>query len=121
MINVTKYRLSDNIYEWRRDDNDLLHREDGPAYITPYGYEAWYLNGLTHRKGAPAVTWPDGMVEWWWNGKCHRSDGPAIIHSDGTVFWWLFGVKYDTIDEWAKELLFMFDTEEFVMLKLQYG
>jgi hypothetical protein len=50
------------------NENGLLHREDGPAYLNPLtGTKAWVING-----------------------KCHREDGPAIENvTNGTKIWYL--------------------------------
>lgn len=54
-------------------ENGILHREDGPAYITFSGTECWYLNGERHRVGGPAVTRPDGTMSWWVKGTRAKS------------------------------------------------
>ena len=50
------------------NDNNKLHREDGPAVIFKNGYEAWYLNGLLHREDGPAKG-KNGTNEWWYKGR----------------------------------------------------
>ena len=50
------------------DEDDLRHREDGPAMTLADGYEAWYFHGKRHRMGGPAVTRADGTTEYWING-----------------------------------------------------
>jgi len=57
-----------------------LHREDGPAIESIYGYKAWYKNG-----------------------KIHSEDGPAVIYADGSKSWQLNDVTY-TEERWKKEL-----------------
>lgn len=47
------------------NENDELHREDGPALID------------------------DVAEEWWVNGYLHREDGPAIIYRDGADSVWM--------------------------------
>ena len=42
---------------------------------------------LLHREDGPAVIWPDGYEEWYINGKRHRLDGPAIVGSNTTSYW----------------------------------
>jgi hypothetical protein len=58
--------------------DDLLHRDEGPAIIRPDGYMAWYLNGRLHRADGPAVISPGGTRYWYINGICQRSDRPGI-------------------------------------------
>lgn len=53
--------------------NGVLHREDGPAVISPM-HQEWYINGVLHREDGPArcfITHPAGgerIVEFWFNG-----------------------------------------------------
>lgn len=50
--------------------NDVLHRTDGPAYITSNGQEEWYLNGKLHRLDGPArVIYQDN--EYFIDGKSY--------------------------------------------------
>jgi hypothetical protein len=52
------------------DDNEQLHRDDGPAYIDADGNKGWYRHGQLHRAGGlPAVERVDGKNEYWENGK----------------------------------------------------
>lgn len=103
-----------------RNENGFLHREDGPAVISPGGDKHWFLNGLLHRVDGPAVETANGDKKWYinghlhredgpavenligdssksryWfiNGRLHREDGPAIEWSDGQVDWYLNGEK----------------------------
>ncbi|MBI1216132.1 MAG: hypothetical protein GC185_09980 [Alphaproteobacteria bacterium] len=51
------------------DDDEQLHREDGPAYIDAEGNSMWYDHGKPHRAGGlPAAEYKDGRVEYWENG-----------------------------------------------------
>lgn len=60
--------------------------EDGAKY--------WHNeNDLYHREDGPAVEGHDGYKEWWVNGRLHRLDGPAIEYSDGSKYWFYHG-KY---------------------------
>lgn len=128
----------------------VLHRKDGPARIQKSGCAEWFQYGRLHRTDGPAVILPTGNVEWWYNGDLHRDDGPAIvgtvspngqhycwynhgdkhradgpadlmINHDGirTISWWWRGKSY-TMDSWAR-IAGLYDTEQFVMLKLKYG
>lgn len=74
--------------------NGVIHRLDGPAYITPDGYEAWYRHGLLHRSDGPAILTPGKSDQWYSDGKRHREDGPAI---DGRSRreWWFRGKRLD--------------------------
>ena len=76
-----------------------FHRTDGPAVIGAQNYyTAYYING-----------------------KRHRIDGPAIVRRpQDRVDWWFEGEFYSNINKWAKAVG-IFETEEFVLLKLKYG
>lgn len=92
------------VEEWTLDE--LIHREDRPAYIvkTLDGVkilEAWYLNNKTHRVNGPAAIerFTDGSLAlevWSLNDQRHRDpeQGPAITiwRKDGQLFqehWYL--------------------------------
>jgi len=53
---------------WYNEENQL-HRLDGPAFIGKDGYKAWYQNNRLHRTDGPAQTWTDGLEIWYINGK----------------------------------------------------
>lgn len=103
--------------EWYQ--NGKLHREDAPAIEWPGG-EAWYQNGYKHREGAPAVECDDGKKEWYLNGELHREDGPAVEGPNKRNEWWLNNCPYHTIDDWAIAAG-IHDTDEFTMIKLEFG
>lgn len=73
------------------NDNDKLHRLDGPAFEDVNNYKAWWVDGKRHRLDGPAVEWVNGSKEWWVNNNPHRLDGPAIERSDGYKVWWVEG------------------------------
>jgi len=52
------------------NENNQLHREDGPAVEYECGIKRWYKNGLLHRLDGPATIWesPD-CVDWYYQGK----------------------------------------------------
>jgi len=90
------HTLRGNQY-WYREDQ-LLHREDGPAIIYAGGGTEWWRNGYFHRIGGPAVDdLVGGRQEWWVDGLRHRDDGPAVIYTDGTKEWWLNNRQVDPI------------------------
>lgn len=51
------------------DDQDRLHREDGPAIEHATGTREWWLHGLLHREGGPANEYADGRVAHWIRGR----------------------------------------------------
>src|ERR1039458_336124 len=81
---------SDGTKEWF-NDNDKLHRVDGPAIEHADGTRQWWLDGKRHRVGGPAVEKADGDLAWYEHGHRHRVDGPAIIRADGTKCWYWKG------------------------------
>lgn len=80
--------MKDGSLQWRIC-NGPLHREDGPAYISPNGRIVWCWNGRHHREDGPAQLTPEGTMFWNRHGFLHREDGPAIIHKSGIIEWWL--------------------------------
>lgn len=49
--------------------NGILHREDGPAFITIEETKFWYINNQRHRIDGPAVEYVDGTKMWYINGE----------------------------------------------------
>jgi len=58
------------------------------------GSTRWYQNNVLHRDDGPAIEWWDGHKQWCQNGVLHRDDGPAIVCPDGYKEWWLQGRPY---------------------------
>jgi hypothetical protein len=83
------------IVDQYRDDDNKLHREDGPAFesfISPY--KAWYIHGKLHRVDGPAIIdcYEDEL--YYVNGKLHREDGPAVCYYSKDQFdYYLDGEK----------------------------
>jgi hypothetical protein len=119
-------------------DKDLIHREDGPAYImqalvdgTPHVVlEEYVIKGNYHRIGGPAYTeyGIDGRVEiekWYVDNKLHREDGPATIAYDVNTReivnqeFYLYG---ENLAEWMKEneLEYPLSTENMMWAKLVF-
>ena len=80
----------DGTKRWFR--NGLLHRDDGPAFISSCGGQEWWINGKRHRADGPAVIRTNGIQKWYLNGLRHRDDGPAVIHPDGSQQWFINGI-----------------------------
>jgi len=83
-----KVEIHDNGTVIYFNQDDKLHRLDGPAYERKDGYKSWWLNGTLHRLDGPAIEYPDGTKEWRLNGKLHRLDGPAIECANGDKWWY---------------------------------
>lgn len=81
--------------------NGKIHRDDGPAMISPNGDKYWYKDGVVHRDDGPAIIYSNRDIYWYRNGKLHRGDGPAVMRSDdspmtmwyGTQEFWVEGVE----------------------------
>lgn len=63
-VRVSNTFLGVNYY----DENNKLHRTDGPAYVGKSGHKEWYVDDKLHRTDGPAVEYADGSKEWWVNG-----------------------------------------------------
>lgn len=72
-----------------------------------------------HNDDGPAMILETSSI-WFHKGRHHRVDGPAVEYLDGSCYWWIDGEIYRDMNEWGKAAG-IFDTEEFVMLKLEYG
>ena len=79
---------------WKNDE-DKLHRIDGPAYERYDGSKYWWINDKLHRIDGPAVESINNHKTWYLNGKCHRLEGPAIEYTNGTKYWYLSGQLHD--------------------------
>lgn len=71
------------ILEEYRDNQDRLHRIDGPALVYKTGEKFWYIYGVHHRVGGPATERPNGDCYWLQYGLLHRTDGPAVTSGNG--------------------------------------
>ena len=115
-------RYATGVVAYFNDDNDI-HRDDGPAIIDHDGTEKWCQYGRLHREDGPAVIYPDGGKEWWYEGQLHRNDGPAVIKyyqwRDYGLRWFYHGKELRSYIHW----LYQTDKtdEEIVFLKLKYG
>lgn len=77
-----------------KDQEDILHREDGPALEYADGSNEWFVHGERHREDGPAFEYADGFKEWYLHNKRHREDGPAVENSDGSNEWWAYGERH---------------------------
>lgn len=67
------------------DDNDELHRDDGPAFI-----------------------YSDGELQWWHHGQLHCRTGPAVITRTGIKEFWVYGKQVS-----EQEFNFFFKQNEY--------
>jgi hypothetical protein len=91
--------------------NDKVHREDGPAMITPNGDKYWMMHDVQHRVDGPATELADGSKFWFVHGKRHRLDGPAcqvikmsIDAENMSIYneWWINDKKFDSQKEFEQ-------------------
>jgi len=75
------------------NENNQLHRLDGPAVEWGNRSKQWYRHGLLHREDGPAVEWGNGHKEYYINGNRHREDGPAVDYCNGRKEYWINGVR----------------------------
>jgi len=57
-----------------RDNNKILHREDGPAIEFTSGTKHWHINGKRHRLDGPARVWSIGYTQYYINGRCYTKE-----------------------------------------------
>ena len=55
--------------ERHTDDQDRLHRTDGPALVHASGTREWWQHGLLHRTDGPAIEYADGRLAHWVHGR----------------------------------------------------
>jgi hypothetical protein len=61
--------------------------------VDDYGTKCWYnQQDRLHREDGPAIEGANGTKFWYLNGKCHREDGPAYEGADGFKWWFLNGI-----------------------------
>jgi hypothetical protein len=49
------------------NENNEIHREDGPAVEYSDGDKFWYKNSERHRENGPAVDYSNGDKKYWYN------------------------------------------------------
>jgi hypothetical protein len=72
-------------------------------HIDIYGSKNYYLNDMLHREDGPAFENKYGHKEWWINDELHREDGPAVEYPDGDKDYHLNNIEYSEQNYW-KEL-----------------
>jgi hypothetical protein len=102
-IQKTKEFLNGQMVErWYKDG--LLHREDGPAYLSDDGTKKWYVHGKLHRTNGPSIISVENdhlmqqifiTEEYYLDGERHNENGPALIRVFNNVGkyeeWWFKG------------------------------
>jgi antitoxin component YwqK of YwqJK toxin-antitoxin module len=92
IICLTSYYNNGNIKNQIWYQNNIIHKENGPAKIYYYqdgtiDREIWYYYGIIHRNDGPAKIYyyENGSVDteiWFQNGKRYREKGPIHINYD---------------------------------------
>lgn len=59
-----------------------------------YGFIVYYQNNLIHREKGPAIECENGSKVWCLHGNKHREDGPAVMEANGILEYWIHGVQY---------------------------
>lgn len=64
-------------------DQKRFYNSDGRLIRVVYksGRKEWYQDDILHRDDGPAVEFASGRREWYQYGELHREDGPAVIDS----------------------------------------
>ena len=89
-------RIENGNKVWRNEQN-MVHRLDGPAIERADGSKYWYQKDQLHRLDGPAVEYTDGSKIWYQNGQRHRLDGPAIERAGGLKEWYFEGKQYHAV------------------------
>lgn len=81
VLRVSSTFLEDAEEWWRHGE---LHRVGGPAVVTS-ALKLWYQDNLIHREDGPAAEYANGAYEWYLQGHLHRpyKDGPAKSDKSG--------------------------------------
>ena len=61
----------------------IIHREDGPALITPKGSLHWIVNNISHRIDGPAKIYYNGDKAWYISGERLSLEKETILNK-----WW---------------------------------
>lgn len=83
----------DGTLQYFMPGTDILHREDGPAFVSAH-VSMWYREGKCHRIDGPAKLTSDGTERWYIHGLLHREDGPAVIGPGAYKAWFKNGLCY---------------------------
>jgi len=96
------FRKGDKIWTVILNGIEVLHREDGPAFINEE-CQVYYFKGMIHRDDGTAFKsyYDTGEICWeiyYINGVCHREDGPAKIKYDknGNILFVSYYLKGNT-------------------------
>ncbi len=66
---------------WMNENNEL-HREDGPAIHDNDDHREWFINGERHNENGPAVIYITGNKEWWINNEFIKLEYDGKIYME---------------------------------------
>jgi len=72
------------------------------SIINQYGTKKYFLNDLLHREDGPAFENKNGDKEWRIHGYLHREDGPAVEYSDGDNYYYLDNHAFGKQEYWEE-------------------
>ena len=81
------HRYNENTTEYTL--NDVLHKDDGPAYDDG-NISVWVKNGrrCNPKPGVPGyICISRNVVQYYVDGELHRIGGPAVESKDGDEYW----------------------------------
>lgn len=72
--------------------SDKTQTPESTMTVDESGNKTWFNeDDRLHRTNGPAIEDINGYKAWCMNGKLHRLDGPAVEHVNGTKAWWVDG------------------------------
>src|ERR1700733_5439741 len=94
--------------------------------VSPKGTQRWTDNQQKlHRPDGPAKVWADGKQEWWIHGQRHRIEGPAVIANNGTRQWFVRSERLyaKDVNKWMRKnrLTYPFDDDAALQFKLRFA
>jgi hypothetical protein len=90
------------------------------SIVTKYENQYWYNEeDQLHREDGPAAIHINGAYVWYRNGKVHRTDGPAEMSPDNTLYWYVVDKKY--FDNKSFQKAANLSDEDMTAMILKYG
>lgn len=126
---MTEVRMEINKYGDRfwYNQQDQLHREDGPAAEYTNGTKSWFLDGQSHREDGPAFEGADGSKAWWLNGEELTEEEFNLIMGGKMEKVYIVEVDdryYDSGEQWTSTLAYEDIAEaevEMMRMKKEYA
>ncbi len=87
----------------RKKSNNMSY-EEYTVKVYSDGTIKWFnQNDQLHRLDGPAVEYSDGDKHWFQNDQLHRLDGPSVEYPNGSKYWHIEG-KYYTEKEFNRQV-----------------